>query len=192
MSAVTVDFDPAVWLELPWDSEDDLEDWALLTAQDCFAQADLRPDERDVTLLSTALLSLAGWAREAGGMAFVHLPQPERGPSGLVLLQADDAGDGSELSLRERLRAEDETLVEPATVTHLATPLGGALRVRRFSRSRDPEQPPGTLVASLGYAWHLPQIDTDLWLTCADLDLGALVSLEEDLDALACAVRLSD
>ncbi len=192
MTAVEVDYDPDVWIELPSEPGTDVEAWALETAQRCFQEADLSPDERALTLLSSSLLSLATWSTGNGALSFVQLRHPEAGPGVLAVLGADVAGDGSEWSLRRRLHADDDDLVEPAGVTSLDTPLGPALRVRRYARSRLPDQPPGTLVSSLGYAWCLPQIDSDLWLSCGDLDLGQLAAAEDDLDALARAVRLVD
>lgn len=190
MSEVVVDADSSIWLELVVDPHLDLDEWALRSTRTCFAEAALHPDERQVTLLATALLSLATWAQDAGGLSFAHLRFPELGPRGLALLRAYDAGDGSEAALRALAQADAIELVEPATVERLDTPLGAALRVRRYALSQDPMHPRGTLLASLSYVWHLAEHDTDLLLIAADVDLADLAVLEPDLDDLARAVRV--
>lgn len=185
---VVVDFDPAVWLLPPQDPDTDLEAWALNTAADCYAETGVEPDERQITMLATALLGLGVYAQDAGGMCFVHPRPPELGPRGLVVLTAYDGGDGSPQALRELVRADADDLAEPATVDAFQTSLGAALRARRYAYAQGPADPPGALVASLTYAWHLPGEDTDLVLVSPSLNLADLVEVEPDLDDLARAV----
>lgn len=188
--SVVVEADPSIWLTPPSEAGADVDGWALQTAVECFSDAGLSPDERQTTLLSTALLALARYAQDAGGLSFIHLRQPEGGPRALAVLRAQDAGDGSPFSLRELIGADTDDLAEPAAVETLDTALGPALRARRYLLSREPGDPPGTLLAALSYVWHVPQHDTDFVLMSASFDLADLHQVEPDLDDLARAVRV--
>lgn len=185
---LVIDFDPAVWIDT--DVEGDLDEWALTTAQRCYAEAGLRPDARAVTALSAALLSLAESAREVPGLCLIHLTQPELGPRALVTMTAEDAGDGSKASLLTLVGADDPDLVEPAVVSEVATQLGMALRARRYVRSTDDRDPPGTVLGAITYAWHVPMVDADLRLSTASFDLADLAVIESDVDDLAQVVSI--
>ncbi len=193
MADLVVDYDPAIWVLLD-PGDDDVEDWAVSAAQHCLEDTGSAPEAMDVTRLSTVLLAAWEGAADLPGFGLLHLPNPYADAGPLARLTAVDPGDGSPESLRELSGADDEDLVEPAVVDWFETPIGGALRCRRYMSERMAgprflRRAPQTSMA-VSYVWHLRSLDADVRLSCVSSDIGQLTAVLDDVDALARSIRV--
>jgi hypothetical protein len=183
---LVVDYEPDVWLPL---ETADLDAWASDSAAQCWAEAGLPEGDPGIALLATQLLYFGEKLVDEPALVFFHLRHPELGPIAAVLVTSFDAGDGSDESLRELLGADDPALLEPATVERVDSQLGSAMRARRYLEG-DPGNGKSAVFVTVGYAWHVPMVESDIRLTTASFELGELALIEEDIDALAQVVRV--
>jgi hypothetical protein len=188
---VAVDYDAAVWLEIPpcWDERwPDHRTWARGIAEMCWKG--LKPGEHEVDNLALGLaLCAERWgpdAVEAGEIpfdAYLHLPDP-RGSLLPVLVYtiADETPDESELS--EYVGADDPAAIGPVEVEAFeTTALGKGLRA--FRRFNDED---GTLNAAVRYAWRLTQPPIVI-VVAVSADEQTVRRAGADIDNFAQAVR---
>lgn len=189
-----VDFDPRIWIEIRFDVED-AHAWAVDTARECWEETGETPSDEELTLLSTRLLLLQESLRELPRITLLHLVSPDPAlPVGpLAQVTAVDASDGSDDSLRELVGATDPLCIEPPVLSLLDTPMGRALRCRRFAY----EHPPGRLrhrsppvFLAYSYVWHLPEHESDVRLMCTAGDIASAATYEADFDALARTISI--
>jgi hypothetical protein len=160
-------------------------------ARQCYEDSGLEPADRQLTVLATQLREFAARLSEGDvpGIALLHLRYPEDGPLTAALINAADAGDGSEASLRAIAGADDPGLIEPPDVQWIETPLGVAMRVWRYVAH--PVHGRSGVYAALTYVWHLPQHDADVRLTTSSFELGELTLAAEDIDNLAQGITIA-
>lgn len=195
-----IDYDPAVWIELPriWCEETwpDHRTWARDVAKEFWLASGLVPEEHAVDNLA---LTLAMYAEklQSGELPaqdfFLHLPDPRMMPL-QVCLGVWDAEGERDATLRELTGADDPEAVEPPVVESFATEhLGEGLRTLRycpFDPGPDHPPAPGALYAALNYAWRVDEYDTDVRLFTSCPDLTRLVQIIDDVDALARGIRI--
>jgi hypothetical protein len=192
MSWIEVDFDPAVWVEMPseWtdDTWPDYRDWAWEAAKAVWADSGQAPGEYGIDQLALAFVMLAEREDKAlSSLTYLHVPSPTDIPLPVGLKVFERAGE-REAALRVMANADDPEAVEPPIVEEFATEsLGTGLRTLRYLTL--PEQP-DTLVGALNYAWRVDEVDTDirLWTSCPDL--SRLIGAIDDIDTLARGIRV--
>lgn len=195
-----IDYDPAVWIELPrvWCEETwpDHRAWARDIAEACWGDFDLAPGPYAVDNLA---LTLALYAEkvESGDLPaqdfFLHLPDPRLDPLLVSLGTWELEGERDE-ALRELTGADDPEAVEAPIVEPFATEnLGRGLRTLRycpFDPGPDHPPDPGALYATLNYAWRVDEHDVDVRMFSSSPDIGRLIQVVDDIDGLARGVKI--
>lgn len=179
MTELVVDYDPVYWVSINAAGED-LDRWATRMATLRFPLEGREPQEGELELMAASLLSLVEQqqTRETD-MLYAYTPLASF-PLLLVDVLILAASDGSEQALRDLVGADDTDLIEPAEVSRVETPLGVAMRSRRYYR----QEGSTAVLAVVTYGWHRPEHDVDIRLSTAVEDLAVLTAAEDDLHAL--------
>lgn len=186
MTELVTDHDPVSWILIdPLDL--DVDTWATEKARERFPLEGRDPDPGELELMAASLLALVEQQllRETPSTLFAYAPLAAL-PRLLVDVMVLAASDGSESALRDLTGADDTDLLEPADVTRVETPLGLAMRSRRYYR----QEGSTAVLAVVTYGWHLPEHGVDVRLSTAGEDLAVLHAAEDDVHALAMACRL--
>jgi hypothetical protein len=181
-----VDYDMAVWVEVPFtfsaDTWPDHRAWARDVAEACWDDSGLTPGEHDVDKL--ALLLAVSHENSVGKIyahrIFLHVPDPRMAPvpAGLGIWRSQ--GDREE-TLRALAKAASPFAVEPPIVEEFSTErLGKGLRTVHYGRQED-----AALYMAVHYAFRVEKYETDLNLFAYGYDLGRMYGTLDDLDELA-------
>jgi len=195
-----IDYDPAVWIELPriWCEETwpDHRAWARDIAEACWGDSGLVPGEHEVDSLALTLAMFAERLQSGEQPAqdyFLHLPDPRMMPLQVCLGTWEAEGE-RDVALRELTGADDPEAVEPPVVDTFATQhLGEGLRTLRycpFDPGSGHPPGPGAIFAALSYAWRVDEHDTDVQLSSSCPDLARLIQIVDDVDTLARGIRI--
>ncbi|MGH3874367.1 MAG: hypothetical protein ACRDSR_23180 [Pseudonocardiaceae bacterium] len=196
-----IDYDPAVWIELPmvWDEQTwpDHRAWARDLAEASWGDSGLVPAEYQVDNLALTLALFAEKLQSGGPLPaqhfFLHLPDPRMMPLQVCLGVWDAAGE-RDAALRELTGADDPEAVEPPLVEVFPTEhLGDGLRTLRYCPfDPGPGHPPdpAAIYATLNYAWRVDGHGTDVRLFSSCPDLARLIPIIDDIDALARGIRI--
>lgn len=191
----TADFDPDVWVPILPEDGEDLQDWALREARQCWAETPVdNPDPDRITETATALLAVAEPVATWPGVRLIHYPSLALPPGPVAWLCAADYTGDDPSAREEQSGIADPANIEPPDVQYVETQVGVATRVWRTFRlaADDPAEPgAGQRVGRVvTYVWELPALAANLTLECGSADLGIMAAIADRLDDLARAVRI--
>jgi len=194
VSWIEVDYDPAIWVEMPSEWTDgtwpDYRDWAWDTAKAVWADSGLEPGEYGIDQLALAFAMIVESEDKAlSSLTYLHVPEPTDIPLAVGLKVFECEGERA-TALRVMANADDPGAVESPIVDEFTTTsLGSGLRTLRYLT---PPEQPDTLVGALNYAWRVDEIDTDIRLWTACPDLSRLIGAIDDIDTLARSIRVGE
>lgn len=177
------DADTDVWVVLT--PGGDAAAWAAEEARLCFSETDEPYDDAQVEALAGQLRVVAqSLDPDVVDAAFVHLPAPAQGAGFVVTVQIAPSGDGSEQALLELALGDREGLSE-ANVEPFEGELGAGLRVQQHLEQD------GTVLDTLTYVWHRPDLGADVRVGTASAFLGELLDAEDDVEGLVRGLDVS-